>query len=788
MVRHIEVEITDKVIKEHGLTPPEYSRIKKILKREPNIVELGMYSVLWSEHCSYKSSKPLLKKFPTKSARVLQGPGENAGVIDIGDGLAISMKIESHNHPSAIEPYQGAATGVGGIVRDVFTMGAKPIASLNSLRFGPLSQFHNRFLFDGVVAGIAGYGNCLGLPTVAGEVYFEDCYTGNCLVNAMAVGLLHNVKIPNPKSKNKYRNKDKKNWYVDEYGPGLVKGYASGAGNPVLYVGSSTGRDGIHGATFASVELSEESEEKKSSVQVGDPFTEKSLIEACLELVRSGVVVGMQDMGAAGLTSSTSEMASRAGMGIEIDLAKVPQREENMTAYDIMLSESQERMVVVVKKGTEKKAIKIFEKWGLHAVVMGRVTKDKMLKVKINEQVVAEVPAVSLADDAPVYQRASVRPKYLDKVQPLNIDRIPKPKDYSSVLLKLLSSANIASKAWVYEQYDHMVQLNTEVLPGRADAAVLRVKGQACLPARQGSGVKGKIEKTNKHIALTCDGNSRYCYLNPEQGGAIAVAEASRNLVCTGATPIALTNCLNFGNPEKPEIFYQFKKVIDGMIAACEKFEIPVISGNVSLYNESKETAIYPTPVIGMLGLINSTDYTTMGFKYEEDVIVLLGAIRSGFDGSEYLKVIHNKIKGNPEINLDFEKRVQKTCLNAIQKGIIHSCHDLSEGGLAVAIAESLIFAEKDIKGVSISLCSNLREDAVLFGENQSRILLSLSAEDLFLFDTTAKIFDVPYEIIGKVKGEGFHFNIKGTELFNLPRYALEEAYFKAIPKLMQGA
>lgn len=767
MVKHIDIEITDKVIKEHGLTHSEYLRIKKILKRDPNIVELGMYSVLWSEHCSYKSSKPLLKKFPTKSPRVLQGPGENAGVIDIGDGLAISMKIESHNHPSAIEPYQGAATGVGGIVRDVFTMGAKPIASLNSLRFGSLSQFHNRFLFDGVVAGIAGYGNCLGLPTVAGEVYFEDCYTGNCLVNAMAVGVLR-VKGQGARVKEK--------WYIDEYGPGLVKGYASGVGNPVLYVGSSTGRDGIHGATFASVELSEESEEKKSSVQVGDPFTEKSLIEACLELVRSGVVVGMQDMGAAGLTSSTSEMASRAGMGIEIDLAKVPQREENMTAYDIMLSESQERMVVVVKKGTEKKAIKIFEKWGLHAVVMGKVTKNKMLKVRIGEQVVAEVPAASLADDAPVYHRASVRPKYLDKVQPLNIDKIPKPKDFSSVLLKLLSSPNIASKAWVYEQYDHMVQLNTEVLPGKADAAVLRIKERG-----KGQGVK-------KHIALTCDGNSRYCYLNPEAGGSIAVAEASRNLVCTGATPIALTNCLNFGNPEKPEIFYQFKKVIDGMIAACEKFEIPVISGNVSLYNESKETAIYPTPVIGMLGLINSTDYTTMGFKYEEDVIVLLGAIRSGFDGSEYLKVIHNKVKGNPEINLDFEKRVQKACLNAIQKGIIHSCHDLSEGGLAVAIAESLIFAEKDIKGVSISLCSNLREDAVLFGENQSRILLSLSAEDLFLFDTTAKIFDVPYEIIGKVKGDGFHFNIKGAELFNLPRYALEEAYFKAIPKLMQGA
>ncbi|MBU0687200.1 MAG: phosphoribosylformylglycinamidine synthase subunit PurL [Candidatus Margulisbacteria bacterium] len=766
-VQHKKVKIDKEVIAQHGLTDAEYKKICRILKRKPNIVELGMYSVLWSEHCSYKSSKPLLKLFPTRGSHVLQGPGENAGIVDIGDGLAIAMKIESHNHPSAVEPYQGAATGVGGIVRDVFTMGARPVASLNSLRFGPLSDPRNRYLFSGVVAGIAGYGNCLGLPTVAGEVYFDESYSGNCLVNAMCVGI---VRTDGPPVNVEGQVQE------DEFGPAIVKASAGNSGNSVLYVGSATGRDGIHGATFASVELDEKSEEKRPSVQVGDPFTEKMLIEACMELIRTGYVVGMQDMGAAGMTSSSSEMASRSGVGIEIDLAKVPLREENMSAYEIMLSESQERMLVVSKKGAEAKVKKIFAKYGLHAIKIGKVTKDKNLKVKIGSKTVAKVPAESLADNAPVYERKSRRSSYLSSVQKLNLKKIKLKKgNYNAEFLKLLSSPNIANKAWVYEQYDHMVQINTLVLPGKADASVLRVKG------------------TPNKIALTVDGNGKYCYLDPITGGKIAVAEAARNLICSGATPIALTNCLNFGNPEKPEIFYQFEQVVLGMVKACEMFNVPVISGNVSFYNESFGNPIMPTPVIGMLGLITGKDgkeapHTTMGFKHVGDIVVLLGVNREELGGSEYLEVVHKQKAGMPpQIDLAFELQLQQACLKMIKSGIINSAHDVSEGGLAVCLAESLAYAENGVAGLGASVSEELREDALLFGESQSRIVVSLHPDNIFALRGLLTDVNIPYSIIGKVGGNSLEIVSEGKKLINVDTQKIKDAYFKSIPASMGG-
>lgn len=767
-VVHKNVKIDKDIIAQHGLTDAEYKRICKILRRKPNIVELGMFSVLWSEHCSYKSSKPLLKQFPTQSEHVLQGPGENAGIVNIGDGLAVAMKIESHNHPSAVEPYQGAATGVGGIVRDVFTMGARPIASLNSLRFGPLTEPRNRYLFSGVVAGIAGYGNCLGLPTVAGEVYFDESYSGNCLVNAMCVGV---VRLG--EQEDVYDKKVQE----EEFGSRIVKAVAEGSGNPVLYVGSATGRDGIHGATFASVELDEKSEEKRPSVQVGDPFTEKMLIEACLDLLRSGYVVGMQDMGAAGLTSSGAEMASRGGFGIEMDLAKVPLREETMSAYEIMLSESQERMLVVAKKGAEARVKKIFAKFGLHAVKIGKVTKDKNLKVRVNTKVVAKVPADALASRAPVYNRKAKRSTYLAEVQKLSLKKVKQKKgNYNNELLKLLSSPNVANKAWVYEQYDHMVQINTLVLPGASDASVLRVKGTA-----------------NK-IALTVDGNGRYCYLDPITGGKIAVAEAARNLVCTGAQPIALTNCLNFGNPEKPEIFYQFQQVVTGMIKACEMLGVPVISGNVSFYNESFGNPIMPTPVIGMLGLIagkngKEAPHATFSFKNVGDVVVLLGFHREELGGSEYLEVIHKQKAGlPPEIDLGFELRLQHACMHLIKAGIVNSAHDVAEGGLAVCVAESLAYAENGVEGASLFLDADMRSDALLFSESQSRIVLTIHPDSIFtLRDIMAK-YHIPYGIIGKVGGEGLQITKGEKKIISLKVEKIKEAYFKSIPELMGAA
>lgn len=630
-----------------GLTDEEYKRVKQILGRRPNYTETGLFSVMWSEHCSYKNSKPVLKRFPTRGEHVLQGPGEGAGIVDIGDGQAVVFKIESHNHPSAIEPYQGAATGVGGIIRDVFSMGARPIALLNSLRFGELDSPRVRYLFEHVVEGIAGYGNCIGIPTVGGEVYFDPCYNGNPLVNAMCVGLIEHDQIQ--------------------------KGVAKGIGNPVIYVGASTGRDGIHGATFASEELSEDSDAKRPAVQVGDPFMEKLLLEACLELIDSGAVIGIQDMGAAGLTSSSSEMASKAGNGIELNLDLVPQRERGMSAYEMMLSESQERMLVVVQKGREEEVKAIFDKWGLHSAIIGRVTEDGLLRLKHQDQVVAEVPVDSLAEKAPVYHKPSRVPAYYEQYQrqepvELHVD------DLHETWLKLMAAPTIASKEWVYQQYDHMVRTNTVVMPG-SDAAVLRIRG------------------TRKALAMTTDCNARYIYLDPEVGGAIAVAEAARNVVCSGAKPLAITDCLNFGSPENPEIFWQFEKAVDGMSAACQTLDTPVIGGNVSFYNERSGMAVYPTPVVGMVGLIEDIEHiTTQAFQAEGDVIFLLGETRAEFGGSELQKIVTGTIEGHaPHLDLEVEKELQACTLQAIQKGYVASAHDVAEGGLAVALAESCI-------------------------------------------------------------------------------------------------
>jgi phosphoribosylformylglycinamidine synthase len=579
-----EPEITKDMVEAHGLNEEEYRRVVEILGREPNYTELGIFSVMWSEHCSYKSSRVHLRTFPSSGERVLYGPGENSGVVDIGDGLAVAFKMESHNHPSYIEPHQGAATGVGGILRDIFTMGARPIASLNSLRFGSLDAPRTRYLVEKVVEGIADYGNCMGVPTVGGEVYFNDCYTGNIRVKVFNLGLARTSRI--------------------------FTGSARGKGNPVIYVGSSTGRDGIHGATMASEEFDDKSEERRPTVQVGDPFMEKLLLEACLEAMKKRNIVGIQDMGAAGLTCSTLEMSGRADMGMEIDLSKVPRREEGMTPYEVMLSESQERMLLVAEKGQEETVRKVFQEWDLNAVTIGKVTDDGMLTIKDNGKVVAEMPVKPLVEDSPVYNRPMRKPAYLKKVGELDIDDIPLPDDCNQVLLKLLSSLNICSKQWIYRQYDHMVRTNTIVLPG-SDAAVVRIKG------------------TTKAVAMSLDCNSLYCYLDPYQGGKIAVAESARNVVCVGARPLALTDCLNFGNPEKPEVMWQFRKVIEGMSETCRRLNTPVVSGNVSFYNETSGEGVYPTPTVGMVGLMDDyLSHTTQPFKETGDLVALLGENR----------------------------------------------------------------------------------------------------------------------------------------------------------------
>ncbi|MCM3079805.1 phosphoribosylformylglycinamidine synthase subunit PurL [Brevibacillus invocatus] len=723
-----------------GLTDDEYQRVVDIIGRKPNWTETGLYSVMWSEHCSYKNSKPVLRRFPTKGPRVLQGPGEGAGIVDIGDNQAVVFKIESHNHPSAIEPYQGAATGVGGIIRDVFSMGARPIAVLNSLRFGELTNPRVKYLFEHVVEGIAGYGNCIGIPTVGGEVNFDPTYEGNPLVNAMCVGLIDHDKIQ--------------------------KGVASGIGNPVIYVGSSTGRDGIHGATFASEELNEESEKKRPAVQVGDPFMEKLLLEACLELIDTGIVVGIQDMGAAGLTSSSSEMASKAGNGIEMNLDLVPQREAGMSAYEMMLSESQERMLVVVESGKEAEAIAIFDKWGLASAVVGKVTDDSMLRLLHQGEVVAEVPVDSLAEEAPVYHRPSAVPAYYEANAQVDVvGAISEPSDLNETLKNVLAQPTVANKAWVYEQYDHIVRANTAVKPG-SDAAVVMVRG------------------TRKALAMSTDCNGRYVYLDPKVGGAIAVAESARNVVCSGAEPLAITDCLNFGSPEKPEVFWQFEKACEGMSEACIALDSPVIGGNVSFYNERSGDAIYPTPTVGMVGLITDVDHiTTQDFKHEGDAIILLGETFAELGGSEYQKLATGSISGRPpQIDLNKEAAVQKLVLAAIRKGLVKSAHDLSEGGLGVALAESCFGKEF---GAEVALESALRPDVLLFSESQSRILLSTAQEQAEAVLALAAELGVPAQVIGKTGGSSLVVKVNGAEAINASIQEVKAAWKDAIPCLI---
>ncbi len=724
--------MADKPWEKEGLTEEEYQMIVDILGRKPNETELGMYGVMWSEHCSYKNSKPVLRRLPTEGNQVLQGPGENAGIIDIGDNQAISFKIESHNHPSAIEPYQGAATGVGGIIRDIFTMGARPIASLNSLYFGELNDQHVSYLFEEVVAGIAGYGNSIGVPTIGGEIHFSSNYNGNPLVNAMAVGLMKHEDIST--------------------------GTAAGTGNPVMVVGATTGRDGIQGASFASDELSEESDEDRPAVQVGDPFMEKLLLEASLELIKTGALVGIQDMGAAGLTSSSSEMASRGGTGIELDIDRVPKREEGMTPYEVLLSESQERMLVVPKKGKERLVEEIFNKWGLKAAVVGRVTGDGKLRILNSGEVVAEVPASSLADDAPEYRRESRKPEYLDKLEEYDLSGYTDSEDYNQVLLQLLESPNIFSREWVYRQYDHMVGNNTVILPG-SDAAVLRVK------------------ETGKGLAITTDSNGRYSYLDPHRGGAIAVAEAARNIVCSGGSPLAITDGLNFGNPMNPEVFWQFEESIEGIREACLALDTPVTGGNVSFYNESPRGAIYPTPIIGMVGILDDVDQaTTHSFKDEGDRILLLGETREELGGSEYLNSIHGLEAGRvPELDLELEKRVQETCLEAIKKGIIKSAHDCSDGGLAVNLAESCISGSL---GVRVDIQSNLTPAALLFSESQSRIVITVESKDLSMIERLAEEKGVQLTELGEVTGEKFIIN----DLLNIEVKEMKKRWQEGIP------
>ncbi len=699
----------------HGLSQEEYREILELLGRVPTYTELGIYSVMWSEHCSYKNSIAVLKTLPRSGGRLMVEAGEeNAGLVDIGDGLAVAFKIESHNHPSAVEPYQGAATGVGGIMRDIFTMGARPIAALNSLRFGSLEDSRTKYLFKGVVKGIGDYGNSFGVPTVAGEVYFDKSYNENPLVNAMAVGVVKHGE-----------------W---------ASAIAKGVDNPVLIVGSATGRDGIHGATFASEEISEESEARRPSVQVGDPFTEKLLLEATLEAIRSGHVVGIQDMGAAGITCSTSEMSARGKVGMDINLDLVPARESGMSAYELLLSESQERMLVVVEKGYENEVTAIFEKWDLHAQIIGKVTNTERVKVRYCEKLVADVPAESLVlgGGAPVYVREAEEPGYLKRTRFFDESLVPIPSDLGSVLLRLMSSPNIASKHFVYEQYDQSVRTNN-VVSSQADAAVILLK------------------KSIKGLALKTDCNSRYVYLNPYIGGAIAVAEAARNVACVGGTPLAITNCLNFGNPHKPEIYWQFKEAVRGIGDACKALGTPVTGGNVSFYNENPEGAVFPTPVIGMLGLVEDvTRCPSASFQDVGDLIVLLGKTGGHIGGSEYLAAIHKEVAGDaPQLFLDFERNVQQLVIKLIQAGLVKSAHDCSDGGLAVAIAECCIANIGNVRGASITLPeSDIRIDSQLFGEDQSRVILSLDPKSVHHALEMARDASIPASVIGRVGGE----------------------------------
>lgn len=727
------------IYKQMGVSDSEYELICSFMGRKPNYTEIGVFSVMWSEHCAYKNSKPLLRRFPTSGPRVLMGPGEGAGIVDIGDNQAVVFKIESHNHPSAVEPYQGAATGVGGIIRDIFSMGARPVAILNSLRFGKLESDRVKYLFEHVVSGIAGYGNCIGIPTVGGEVVFDESYEGNPLVNAMCVGIIDHDKIQ--------------------------RGVAKGVGNPVFYVGPPTGRDGIHGATFASVELTEESEANRTAVQVGDPFMEKLVMESCLELIDSGIVLGIQDMGAAGLTCSSAEMASKAGNGLELYLDQVPQREEGMTPYEMMLSESQERMLFVVEPKDEAQAREIFDRWGVICAKVGKVTDDGRLKLIHHDEVVGDMPVKALVDECPIYDKPSQEPAYYKEQAAVDTLRYEEVKDLGGALKKVLGSPSLASKAWVYNQYDYMVRTSTAVRPG-SDAAVVTVHG------------------TRKALAMTTDCNGRYVYLDPERGGRIAVSEAARNIVCSGAEPLAITDNLNFGSPEKPEIFWQMEKAVDGMAEACRELGTPVIGGNVSLYNENTKGAIYPTPVVGMVGLIHDTDHiTTQAFKTEGDAIYLLGDTLAELGGSEFQAVVHGVSEGRPpELDLGTEKKLLDGVLKAIQSGLVQSAHDVSEGGLAAALAESCISGNV---GATVEWSTELRSDVALFSESQSRIVLSVSADHKNALEKLLQEAGVPFMALGFVGGSKLSININGASALEESVEALKSVWEDAIPCLM---
>jgi len=802
-----EPAITPELVAKHNLTPEEYAHAVEILGRTPSYTELGIFSVMLSEHCSYKNTKPLLKTFPTKSPKILVGAGEeNAGIIDIGDGIAIAFKIESHNHPSAVEPFQGAATGVGGIVRDIFTMGARPVCSVNSLRFGPIcsgglrppekeerrSQSdatedeaalkNNRRLFAGVVNGIAHYGNCFGIPTIAGEVYFDKSYEGNPLVNAFCLGVLRHEQI--------------------------ARGAAKGIGNPVFYVGPATGRDGLAGAAFASQDLTEESaEQQRGAVQVGDPFMEKLVCEACLELLATGAVAGIQDMGAAGLTCSTCETAARAGTGIEIELDKVPQRAPNMSSYEIMLSESQERMLIIVHKGREEEVKRIFDKWDLPWSEVGVVTDTGRMVVKQHGRVVADIPAKKIADESPVYQRESKEPEYLKAVRAFRLDEIPSSTDAGADLLKLLAWPSIASKNWVYRQYDHMVRDGSAVCPG-SDAAVIRIKADS-LPELSTAQVVPE-----KYVAVTVDGNGAYVYLDPYEGGKIVVAEAARNLACTGAVPLGATDNLNYGNPHKPELFWQLKESVRGLADACKAFNAPITGGNCSLYNQSPNGPIDPTPTVAMVGLIEKPEHiTTQWFKDEGDAIILLGDIVDrndpllGLGGSAYLHAVQGKKTGKPpRCDLETARTLHTTLVGLIQSGLVKSAHDCSEGGLAVCVAEScisqlvaretprLIGATIDLTAVA-AVCDRrengadtaplqIRLDALLFGETQSRVVVTCKPMDAVMVVERAKLMGVPAMQIGRVGGDKLAVKTADGEI-SLPVAGLHDAWWNAIARAM---
>jgi phosphoribosylformylglycinamidine synthase subunit PurL len=762
-------------LRQHGLTFDEYERIKQLLgQREPTLTELGIFSVMWSEHCSYKSSRVHLKRLPTRSTRVLQGPGENAGIIDIGDGWACAFKIESHNHPSFIEPFQGATTGVGGILRDIFTMGARPVAVMDSLRFGPITTHaetaertsaaagatqkdvhRNHSILEGVVSGVASYGNCFGVPNLGGETKFEPCYSGNPLVNAFALGLVRKDEI----------------FYAR----------AAGGGNPVIYVGAKTGRDGIHGATMASEEFSEASEAKRPNVQVGDPFLEKLLLEACLETMKTGAIVGIQDMGAAGLTCSTCEMGGRGGVGIEIELDRVPQRETGMTAYEIMLSESQERMLLVAQKGREQEVFRVFEKWGLDAVEVGKVTTDNKLRVLQHGEVVAEIPNQALTDDAPVYKRPLERwEPPVPREMPENI-QLNGAGDLTQSLKQLLASPNICSKRWVWQQYDHMVQTNTVEAPGAGDAGVIRIKNT-------------NPERPQRGLAMALDGNSRWCYLDPRLGAMHAVAEAARKVACSGATPAGATNCLNFGNPEKPHIMWQFSQTIDGITKACEELEIPITGGNVSFYNETLGEGIYPTPVLGVVGILDDVHKTAkMHFAAPGRTIVLLRAgeaaditdVESEFGSSEYAKEILGALWGYPpELDLEKEAALQKAVIELVHQGLVESVHDCSDGGLAVALAEKT-FAQG--VGARANVASNgLPADFALFGEDAGRIVLSCDPGNVVRIQQVAEEYGIAADLLGETIPEQFEISLDGQVVVSAPVSGFSAAFESALESALR--